>query len=62
MTKERKMSEHRKKARQAGPNRRDEADSRRSSTTDRKETEATPDTETEIGKAEQMGERFKKPA
>jgi len=49
------MNEHKKKPRQDGgdPNRPDEPN---------KETEATPDTETEIGKAEQMGERFKKPA
>ena len=56
------MNKHSKKSRQVGgeSHASDEADT--SSTAKRKETEATPDTETEIGKAEQLGERFKKPA
>ena len=54
------MNQHSKKPRTGSgeTNASDEADNRRSS----KESEATPDTETEIGKAEQLGERFKKPA
>ena len=58
------MKEHGKKPRQVGGklNSRDQADDRRSSIAKHKETKATPDTETEMGKAEEMGERLKKPA
>ena len=57
------MNKHSRKSRHVGaePDTADE-DNRQSSPAKRKETAVAPDTDTEIGKAEQLGERFKKPA